>query len=55
MRIISSLALYFLLWIASLQAGVITGTDETASLPSWEWRIDDITFTWYSDHFRDQS
>jgi hypothetical protein len=43
MRIITSLAFYFLLWISSLQAGVITGTDETAGLPFWEWRNDDMT------------
>jgi hypothetical protein len=40
MRIRTSLVLCVLVWIFPLHAEVITGTDEMASLPFWEWRND---------------
>jgi len=43
MRITTGLALYGLLGISTLQAEVITGTDEVARLPFWEWRNDSMT------------
>jgi hypothetical protein len=43
MRFSTSLALCVVLWNAPLQAEVITGTDEMAHLPFWEWRNDTMT------------
>lgn len=43
MRFTINLILCGLVWLPPLQAEVITGTDEMARLPFWEWRNDDMS------------
>lgn len=44
MRKRSGFVLILLLWLSPAEAELITGTDEVAQLPFWEWRNDYLTF-----------